>query len=319
MQRRRWVGWCAAICGVPLAVPWALAADADPVLTPQPVAPGVYFVQGQATLGSAANANFIANAGFVITDEGVVVVDALGSPALARGLLAEIRRLTPLPVRFVVVTHFHADHIYGLQVFQAAGARVVGHGAARAYLASEAAQQRLAYSRQAMAPSVDADTRLVAPDQWVEGEGAVLRLGGTEFVLRSVGPSHTPEDLMVFVPSRGVLFSGDLMFRGRVPFVGEADSAGWVRALDAMIALKPAVVVPGHGPASTEPQADLALTRDYLLDLRRQMGAAARAMEPFDEAFARADWRRWQHLPLYDTAHRANAYNTYLRMEREAP
>ena len=83
------------------------------------VAPGVWMVQGESAMGSAANRNFISNAAFVVTADRVVVIDALGSPALAEELLEEIRRITPLPVRHVIVTHYHADHVYGLQVFQA--------------------------------------------------------------------------------------------------------------------------------------------------------------------------------------------------------
>ena len=89
--------------------------------------PHTWFVQGVAALGGRANGNFISNAGFVITDSSVVVVDALGSPALARSLLAEIRRITPKPVSHVIVTHYHADHIYGLQTMRAAGAVIVAN------------------------------------------------------------------------------------------------------------------------------------------------------------------------------------------------
>ena len=94
------------------------------------VAPDTYMVQGVSALGSSANRNFISNAAFVVTPEGVLVVDALGSPALARELLAEIRRITPAPVRYVVVTHYHADHIYGLQAFKEAGATIIAHATA---------------------------------------------------------------------------------------------------------------------------------------------------------------------------------------------
>ena len=292
-------------------------------MKPLQVASGAYFVQGLSELGSGANQNFISNAGFVITDEGVVVVDALGSPELARRLLLEIRKLTALPVKYVIVTHYHADHIYGLQVFKEAGATVVAHALAREYLGSDAAQQRLQSSRRDIAPWVDASTRLVPPDMWV-GQAdpradTILRLGGTEFLLRPVGPSHTPEDLVVHVPALRVLFAGDLLFRGRLPFVGQADSGGWIRALNRLLALQPKVVVPGHGAASTEPLADLAMTRDYLQYLRDRMGEGARNMDPFDEVYRRTDWSRYSAMPLFEAANRMNAYNTYLLMEREAP
>ncbi|MBN8486203.1 MAG: MBL fold metallo-hydrolase [Burkholderiales bacterium] len=288
-------------------------------MTPSQVADGVYYVQGESALGSSANQNFISNAGFVITSDSVVVIDALGSPPLAQRLLERIRAITPLPVRHVLVTHYHADHIYGLQVFKDAGATIVAQARARDYLNSDTARLRLQASREEMFPWVDEHTRLVAADRWLGLDGTLreetLDIGGTRFVLRPVGPSHTPEDLVIAVPQRGVVFSGDLLFRGRVPFVGQADSAGWIRALDGMLASNPRVVVPGHGPVSTEPGADMQLTRDYLVYLRDRMGEAARNMDPFDEAYRATDWSRFEQLPLFQAANRMNAYNTYLQME----
>jgi glyoxylase-like metal-dependent hydrolase (beta-lactamase superfamily II) len=285
------------------------------------VAERSYIVQGHSALGTPANENFISNSGFVVTDDGVVVVDALGSPPLARRMLAEIRRITPKPIRYVVLTHYHADHIYGLQVFKDAGAEIIAHALGREYLYSDAAQQRLAASRKDLSPAIDADTRLVPADLWVGSSepraDTVLQLGGIEFIVRPMGPSHTSEDLAVFVPSLGVLFCGDLLFRGRIPFVGQADSGGWIRALDRMLTMKPKVVVPGHGPASTDPLADMTLTRDYLAYLRETMGRAAQDMQPFDETYASTDWSRFARVPLFDAANRMNAYNTYLLMESE--
>ena len=164
---------------------------------------------------------------------------------------------------------------------------------------------------------MDADTRLVGADRWLDGD-ADIELGGERLQVRHAGPAHTPEDLAVFVERTRVLFSGDLVFRGRIPYVGLADSQGWIAALSRLIDLRPAVVVPGHGPASHEALADLQLTRDYLAYLRQAMGRAAADMEPFDDAYARTDWSRFQSLPLFGVANRINAYNTYLLMEQQA-
>lgn len=295
----------------------ALAAADDPGVRAREVAPDVWFVQGQAALGSAANRNFISNAGFVVTGDGVVVVDALGSPALAGELIAEIRRVTPQPIRYVIVTHYHADHIYGLQAFKAAGATILAHAGGREYLGSDTAQQRLQVSRERMAPWIDASTQLVPADRWLAEGDTTLRVGAFDFRIRHAGPAHTPEDLVVHVPQRGVLFAGDLVFRGRLPFVGQADSRKWIASLARLIELEPRLVVPGHGPASTDAVADLELTRDYLVYLRQTMGRAARDLEPFDEAYARTDWSRYEKLPLFGAANRMNAYNTYLLMERQ--
>jgi glyoxylase-like metal-dependent hydrolase (beta-lactamase superfamily II) len=281
------------------------------------VAKNTWVAQGAAALGTTANRNFISNAGFIVTDAGVVVIDALGSPAMASELLAEIRRVTQQPLRYLIVTHYHADHIYGLQVFKAAGATILAHGAARSYLNSETAQQRLQASRKELAPWIDEKTQLMPADRWLDADETRLQLGSVEIVIRHVGPAHTAEDLVVFVPQTGVLFAGDLFFRGRVPFVGQADSRLWIKSLDRMIEFKPGLVIPGHGPVSTDPMADLQLTRDYLLYLRRKMGEAARNMEPFEDAYASTDWSRFEALPLFRAANRMNAYNTYLLMEQQ--
>ena len=281
------------------------------------LAQGVWFVQGNSALGSTGNRNFISNAGFFVTDEGVVVVDALGSPALAQELLREIHRVTPQALRYVVVTHYHADHIYGLQTLVQAGAKVIGHASAREYLNSDTAQRRLEASRIDLAPWIDANTRLVPADQWLDTQESQFRLGSIDFVVDHVGPAHTPEDVVVFVPQLGVLFAGDLFFQGRIPFVGQADSRLWIQALNRLMKYQPKIVIPGHGPASTNPMVDMAMTRDYLLYLRKTMGEAAKNMEPFEEVYAKTDWSRFESIPLFRVANRMNAYNTYLLMEQQ--
>ena len=297
-----------ALCGGVVA--------AGPVEARQ-VAESVWVAQGEAALGSSANRNFISNAGFVVTGDGVVVVDALGSPALANELIAQIRRVTAEPIRYLIVTHFHADHIYGLQAFKAAGATILAHPAAKEYLQSDTALRRLEAGRAELAPWIDANTRLLPADRWLGAAETALQMGRMDFIIRHVGPAHTPEDLVVFVPQRGVLFAGDLVFRGRIPFVGQADSRQWIASLSRLIDLHPALLIPGHGPVSDRPLADLELTRDYLVFLRQTMAEAAANLEPWEEAYAKADWSRFEHLPLFRAANRMNAFNTYLLLEQQ--
>lgn len=316
-------GWRHDLQAAALALALALGngparAQAEvPPMQAQQVAPSSWMVQGLSALGSPQNQNFISNAGFVVTPTGVVVIDGLGSPALAQRLLKHIRSVTDKPVTHVIVTHYHADHIYGLQVFKAAGAKVIAHQAAREYLHSDTARLRLQASRSELAPWVNEDTQLTAADEWIDGPRE-WNLGGTIVRVQPVGPAHTPEDVVVYVPQQRVLFAGDLVFRQRIPFVGQANSRQWIRALDALLAFDAQVVVPGHGPMSQQARADMQLTRDYLVHLRRVMGQAAKNLEPFEQAYQAADWSAFEHLPLFRIANRMNAYNTYLLMEQES-
>lgn len=294
----------------------AQAAD-GPEMTVSQVSPTAWYVQGLSALGSPANQNFISNAAFVVTPGGVVVIDALGSPALATRLVAEIKKITPLPVTHVLVTHYHADHIYGLQVFKSMGAKIIGHRAALIYLNSETARLRMQASREQLFPWIDDSTHLVEADDWIDGDKDLV-IGGVLFQAKPVGPAHTPEDLALYLPSEKVLFAGDLVFRSRIPFVGQADSRHWITALDQLLAFDAKVIVPGHGPLSSEARKDMQQTREYLVYLRTTMGRATEAMEPFEEAYKNTDWTQFEHLPLFGVANRMNAYNTYLLLEHEA-
>jgi len=285
-------------------------------LKPIQVAPHTYFVQGFPEMGSSANQNFISNAGFVVTPKGVVVVDALGSPILAKKLIAEIARITPQKIVAVIVSHYHADHVYGLQEFKKIGAKIYAQNEGRSYISSETAKQRLIASRIDFAPWINDSTRLVAADVWID-QKTKLNIGGVQFLISRVGPAHAPEDLMVYVPSEKVLFAGDLVFRGRIPFVGNADSRGWISALDEIEKLKPQIVIPGHGAYSTKPSDDIIFTRNYLNYLRESMSKAAINLDPFDEAYQQADWSEYEGMPLFRAANRMNAYNVYLSIQSE--
>lgn len=283
-------------------------------LEPIRVSESAYFIRGEAGVPSVANRGHTSNAGFVVTREGVVVFDALGTPVLGQELLAAIRGITQAPIRRVIVSHYHADHFYGLPPFKDLGAEIWAHRAARGYLDSPAAQFRLAERRQSLAPWVGADMRLVPADRWLEDE-ASFNLGGLSFRVFPVGPAHTPEDLAMAVEEESVLFVGDLMFAGRVPFVGDADSKSWINAIDRIVRFNPKILVGGHGDVSRDAAADLRMTRDYLVYLREKMGTAAAELEDFEAAYARTDWSRFAHLPAFEAANRRNAYNTYIRMQ----
>lgn len=208
----RWLVFVFALGALPLK---AAELEFEPVTVPvRPiqVSPRVWMVQGDVGPVSAANQGFNANAGFVVTDEGVVVFDVLGSPALGAALRACIRDITPQPVRHVVISHYHADHFYGLQAFTAE-------------------------RRESLFPWVNQLTRIVAPGQTIDFE-TTFRVRGLTFRLIPAGPAHTPEDLIMLVEEEGVLFAGDLIFAGLVPCVGDADSRAWVAALD-RLAVRP--------------------------------------------------------------------------------
>lgn len=298
----------------------AVAADGPATLTvklvPVQVSAHAWYVRGLAGAASAANQAFNSNAGFIVTPDGVIVIDALGSVPLGEALLQAIRTVTDKPVRRVIVTHYHADHFYGLAPLKAAGAEIWAHREARDYLESGEGATRLAQRQRDLAPWVGADMRLVPPDRRLEGDSS-FSFGGLNFDLVYMGPAHAPDDIVVVIREDGTLFSGDILFSGRIPFVGNADSRRWLATMDRLLKLRPKVMVPGHGAASRSPEADLAFTRDYLLYLREKMGKAAEEMQSFEEAYTRTDWSRYAKVPAFEAANRINAYGTFLLMERE--
>jgi len=275
-----------------------------------------YFVQGQPGAAGSENQGFMSNAGFVVTRDSVVVFDALASPPLAEKLVDAIRTITSKPIKLVIVSHYHADHFYGLQVFKALGAEIWAHHAAEGATRTKGAAERLVQRKEALFPWVDDDTQLLEADRLIAGDLDFV-MGGVPFALRDVGPAHSNEDMALLVKPDRVLFAGDLVFRGRVPFVGDADGRAWIAALDKLIALNPKVLVPGHGAHSHTPRADLVFTRNYLKFLREQMGPAARKLIPFEEAYEKVDWSKYRNMPAFNEANRLNAYNQYLRLELE--
>ncbi|MGD8312579.1 MAG: MBL fold metallo-hydrolase [Gammaproteobacteria bacterium] len=309
-------------------VPWLAcatpAAGTEPALTYPPVdidmtleqvSEHVYVARGASGMATE-NAGFVSNAGVVVTGAGVVIFDALGTPSLARLLLRRIREITWEPVVRVIVSHYHADHIYGLQVFEELDAEILAAAGAESYLASDYARQRLAERRASLAPWVNEDTRLVPPDQYLD-EGARFRLGDVDFTVTVIGNAHSDGDLTLFVEPDRVLFSGDIIFEGRVPFIGDANTRRWLQVLQRMENEQLTALVPGHGRMADNPNELIAFTHRYLTFLREQMAAAVDDFVPFDQAYEAVDWSEFRKLPAFDEANRRNAYRVYLSLEAE--
>jgi glyoxylase-like metal-dependent hydrolase (beta-lactamase superfamily II) len=301
-----------------LAADLPAAQDYPPVTVDMPVrqvSEHAYYALGSPGIATE-NEGFISNAGFVVTDGGVVVFDSLGSPSLAWKLRQKIREITDQPVVKVVVSHYHADHIYGLQVFADEGAEILAPRGAYAYLDSPAALERLEERRFSLDPWVNENTRLVRPDRLVEDEYR-FTVGGIDFQLNYLGSAHSDGDLTMYVVQDRVLFSGDIIFEGRVPFVGDADTATWLETLERLETNELVALIPGHGPHARDPVAAVAGTREYLAYLRQVMGEAVLQLQDFASAYEAADWSRFERLPAFEAANRRNAYQVYLSLEAE--
>ncbi|HIB27657.1 MAG TPA: MBL fold metallo-hydrolase [Candidatus Thioglobus sp.] len=273
-----------------------------------------YYIPG---LSGAATEyeGFISNAGFVITSEGVVVFDGLGTPSLADAMLNEIRKLTDKPIKLVIVSHYHADHIYGLQVFKEQGAQIWAPKGTWDYLDSETATSLLDSRRTALYPWVNDETYLVDPDRIIDKD-TNFSLGENQFLLTYFGKVHSEGDMSLLSINDQTLYSGDLIFEGRIPFVGDADIIKWSKTLDRVRNIEMEYFVPGHGMASDQPQETMDLTYRYLNFLIKQLTLAVDEMTPFDEAYNAIDWSEFEDEPAFEAANRKNAYAVYLYLER---
>ncbi len=277
------------------------------------LAAGVYAILGDTGRGSEGRAN----AGFVVTPDGVVAIDAGASPEEGERLLRTIRGITPRPVRWLVLTHHHPDHHFGAIAFRRAGAKVIAHPDART-LASEGGDEALASSwtevvgRDAMRGFELAN----APDRPVE-RADTLRLGGRTIVVTHPGPAHTPGDLLVWLPAERVLFAGDLLVEDGVTMIVDGSTPALLAALERIGGLRARVVVPGHGAIPAEPDALVDSTRGYVNALRNDMRAAVEQGRPMNRALAAlppADSTRPVSL---NSRRRRNAVRAYLEAERE--
>ncbi len=205
--------------------------------------------------------SFAANAGIVIGRDGVLVVDTLISAREGERFLADIRRVTDKPIRYVVNTHTHLDHAFGNCVFARIGATVISHAADRAMLERIGAATLKGIGNYGLKPEDMAGTEIVLPSL-AFADRMQIDLGGETVKLLRVAPSHTEGSIVVSVPSRKLIFSGDILFTDFHPFMADGDLAGWARTIDALLAMDLDKIVPGHGPLSTKK--DLREMKEYL-------------------------------------------------------
>ncbi|MGV6826202.1 MAG: MBL fold metallo-hydrolase [bacterium] len=275
----------------------------------------VYYVEGPPGIATD-NQGFISNASAIVTNEGIAVVDALGSPSLAQMFREKLKAVSDKPVIKVFVTHYHADHIYGLQLFKEEGATIYAPAGYQEYLESPAAAERLEERQFSLEPWVNESTVLVPPDVVID-ENQTIQIGEVELDINYLGNAHSDGDMSVLVKPDQVLISGDLIFEGRVPFTGSADTRHWLALLEKLDNTSLKALVPGHGPVAEHPQQAISLTLNYLRSVRSIMRAAVDELMPFDEAYDAADWSEFSALPAFDAAHRVNAYGVYLSLEQE--
>jgi len=223
------------------------------------VGPGVY----AAVDGPERKA--LSNAGFVIGDDGVLVIDSLFTPEAAQALVAVIRRITPKPIRYVVNTHYHADHTGGDQVLRDAGAIIIAHKNVRSWVRVN----NINLFGDRITPELKARVEALALPDVTTDEDVTIWLGSRKVVVRTV-LGHTGGDLTVSVPDAKVLFTGDMLWRKVAPNLIDgsveewsASAADFVRAPDAAQIR----FVPGHGDVADAK--DVREFRAYLLELRR--------------------------------------------------
>lgn len=281
-----------------------------------PLSAHTYYVRGLSELGSKENQNFISNAGVIVGDQGVIVVDALGSPPLSEVLITQIQKITNKPIVAVVLTHYHADHVYGLENFKKLGSKIIAHEQAKSYVFSDSAQSRLQAYRKEFYPWFNESTQLVQADEWLSKD-TIIRLGNVTLKLMHMGPAHTKEDLVIYVEEDKVLFAGDLFFSKRIPYVGNANTIGWLKILEKLQKMPIDIAVPGHGDFSNTPLMDFNFTYEYVKYLREKLYQAARDMDDFDATYQSIDWGPYEKVPLFKPANRLNAYNVFISMQNE--
>jgi quinoprotein relay system zinc metallohydrolase 2 len=293
------------------------AARSQQLPPPLPVAqaaPGIFAHIGDIALMSRDNEGAIANVGFVIGDEAVAVIDTGGSVREGSRLLAAIRSHTSKPIRYVINTHLHPDHIFGNAAFEGEHPIFVGHKNLPRALATRASFYIEAF-RRIMGEEVLAGVKIIPPTVLVDGE-LQLDLGGRTLVLKAWPTAHTDNDVTVQDEATGTLFTGDLVFVQHVP-VDDGSLRGLLAATDALARMPATRVVPGHGPIIDDwPQA-LAAQRRYFERLLADVRGLITRGAPIDIAAQTAGQTEKGYWELFEDYNARNATAAFAELEWE--
>jgi glyoxylase-like metal-dependent hydrolase (beta-lactamase superfamily II) len=280
---------------------------------PQEVVPGVWSAIGATAPGTYANSGHNNNLSFVITGEGVLVVNAGHNYLLAKALHDEIRKITDKPVKYVVLENGQGHAMLGSNYWKEQGVPVIAHVDA----AHEIEEQSFGSLEvmQARAKEKAAGTEVVMPDITFEDKH-VIELGGERIELLNLGPAHSPGDIIVWLPAHKLVISGDMAFHERMlPLFEHTDSAGWIETWDSFEALGAEVVIPGHGGPTDMPTVRK-YTRDYLVYLREKVAEVIDSGGGLQEAYL-VDQSPYMHLHTSEFLAKRNAGQVFQSMEFE--
>lgn len=288
-------------------------SDADYPL--QKVADGIYFHQGVHEDASEENIGAIANVGFVVGEKCVAVIDSGGSYLEGQRLHKALRKITEIPVCYVINTHVHPDHILGNAAFTDDDPAFVGHAKLPAALAAREDYFARNFSESlgdayTGTKFIAADT-LVSPDQTMS-----LDLGDRILILKAYPTAHTDHDLTVLDQQTQTLWTGDLLFRERIPAV-DGSINGWIDTLQQLQSEDYQAIIPGHGPAAIGENADWDKLLTYLTTVREEVRTQINELGTLEEATATVGLSERQKWELFEQYHRRNVTAAFVELEWE--
>ncbi|RWM76116.1 MAG: quinoprotein relay system zinc metallohydrolase 2 [Mesorhizobium sp.] len=292
----------------------ALAAAGGLEFKLRKIADGVFAFQGVDELMSAANQGAISNLGVVVGTDAVAVIDSGGSLIEANALIAAIGKISAKPVRYLINTHMHADHIFGNAAFREIGATIVGHRNLPRALEARGAFYLQSF-REQIGDALMEGIEIIPPTMLVD-DRLQLDLGGRMLELQAWKAAHTDNDLTVFDSATRTLFAGDLVFIGSLPTL-DGSLLGWLRQMDALAAIGAARVVPGHGPVPANWPEALTAERRYFEVLARDIRKAITDGVPLSEAVKTAGLRERGNWQLFDDYNERNATAAFAELEWE--